>query len=411
MTQKTISKLPSGAAILLTASSTLIMSFSNFIPVLPIIVFYAIWFSSLLYKKEFVFQPTKSILVLISLLFICLLSFFWSASPMQTLYFAVAFVSMMLCMLIIARIVTTKDFVKGATLGIFIVMLITLLSGNYHVLYTTGESALVGFFAHKNTVGSLSAIGIFLSSILILHNKGFIQKIVFGIMPFLTCLICLFLSLSKTSLLAVLGTYSAIFVMFFISRFPKGLRLIIFVLMSLAVFSIYLGMIALNFDFIAYTLELLGKNSTLTGRTELWQLAIDAGNEKFPLGWGYQAFWQPINPLAQRYWDLFNAPNEKGFHFHNLYLQMYVDLGLMGVCLISFIFLYAFGKSITLINKNGMTFEALIFFGFVVLYFVRSIAEIELLGPFGVRVLIFYVLFIQLSETSINQGQKTYVQK
>ena len=46
-------------------------------------------------------------------------------------------------------------------------------------------------------------------------------------------------------------------------------------------------------------LEMIGKDPTLTGRTEIWAYVIQDIWMKPFLGWGYYVFWEPTNPYAR----------------------------------------------------------------------------------------------------------------
>jgi exopolysaccharide production protein ExoQ len=74
-----------------------------------------------------------------------------------------------------------------------------------------------------------------------------------------------------------------------------------------------------------YVVEALGRNTTLTGRTEIWD---DLFRMNFnPLvGTGFESFWlgERADYMANRYYF---HPNQA----HNGYIEMYVNLGLIGV--------------------------------------------------------------------------------
>ena len=78
-------------------------------------------------------------------------------------------------------------------------------------------------------------------------------------------------------------------------------------------------------------LELLGRNLTLTGRTELWSMLIELmGN---PLvGTGFESFW--LGRRLQKIWgELWWRPNQA----HNGYLEIYLTLGWIGVGLLALV--------------------------------------------------------------------------
>jgi exopolysaccharide production protein ExoQ len=79
--------------------------------------------------------------------------------------------------------------------------------------------------------------------------------------------------------------------------------------------------------FDAFT-EAFGRDTTLTGRTELWQgllrLAVDP-----VLGAGFESFW--LGDRIERLWNLYWwRPNQA----HNGYLDIYLNLGVIGVILL-----------------------------------------------------------------------------
>ena len=88
-----------------------------------------------------------------------------------------------------------------------------------------------------------------------------------------------------------------------------------------------LGFTAINLFFGSSLLELFGRNPTLTGRTDLWNLCltlvrnplVGAGYESFWLGWRLQAMWNYIRGVNQS---------------HNGYLEIYLNLGWIGVALL-----------------------------------------------------------------------------
>jgi len=64
----------------------------------------------------------------------------------------------------------------------------------------------------------------------------------------------------------------------------------------------------------------VGRDSTLTGRTEVWALVVPAMQQKWLLGYGFGSFWTD----ARR--TLFDIPNA-----HNGYLDILLEMGLVGL--------------------------------------------------------------------------------
>lgn len=102
---------------------------------------------------------------------------------------------------------------------------------------------------------------------------------------------------------------------------------IVITIASAVIFSITLYF---NWD---YFLELAHKERTLTGRTLLWEWADVIIAQRPILGVGYQAFWLQGNPLAEALWEMEHIGSRTGFHFHNVILEIGVELGLLGAAI------------------------------------------------------------------------------
>ena len=78
-------------------------------------------------------------------------------------------------------------------------------------------------------------------------------------------------------------------------------------------------------------LAVVGKNSTLTGRTDIWLATLDLIKQKPLLGWGYMATWVPTDPETAAVWEEFRwaVPNA-----HSAYLDVALQLGLVGLGLL-----------------------------------------------------------------------------
>jgi len=95
----------------------------------------------------------------------------------------------------------------------------------------------------------------------------------------------------------------------------------------------------LTFDVWGGLLQLLGKNETLTDRTEVWSDVLQIHINPF-LGAGFESFW--LGDRLKTMWaKWFWHPNQA----HNGYLETYLNLGLVGVFLLIGLFIATFWKS------------------------------------------------------------------
>jgi hypothetical protein len=81
---------------------------------------------------------------------------------------------------------------------------------------------------------------------------------------------------------------------------------------------------------------LLGKNDTLTGRTDLWDKVIGLAVQHPVVGWGWIGYWAPwVEPLGH----LFKRYNVYQLHAHNAWLDIWMQLGIVGLVLFGLLFL------------------------------------------------------------------------
>jgi O-antigen ligase len=110
------------------------------------------------------------------------------------------------------------------------------------------------------------------------------------------------------------------------------------VLVSLTILIILL----MNADLI---LDLLAKDKTLSGRTEFWPYVIKEILDKPILGWGFCAFWSPVNPVASQISYMVRGDNWNTFvvaNAHNGLLEFLLEIGFAGTTLFLFLFLRNF---------------------------------------------------------------------
>ena len=101
------------------------------------------------------------------------------------------------------------------------------------------------------------------------------------------------------------------------------------------------------------TVSLLNKDLTLTGRVPLWNLLIKENIwERLWLGYGYAGFWQPWqgtdNPAA----IIIRLIGDWAVHAHNGFIDIILNVGLIGFAFFALSFLVNVGRAIKLIFKN-----------------------------------------------------------
>jgi O-antigen ligase len=110
----------------------------------------------------------------------------------------------------------------------------------------------------------------------------------------------------------------------------------------------------------------LGKDSTLTGRTDLWPLVIDMILKHPWIGYGYGGFWQGFNGESAYIW-LNSGWNP--IHPHNGYLAICLDLGILGLGLFFLGFSRNYLKALAWVRatKTALDIWPIVFMTYLVL--------------------------------------------
>jgi exopolysaccharide production protein ExoQ len=90
----------------------------------------------------------------------------------------------------------------------------------------------------------------------------------------------------------------------------------------------------------------VGRDPTLTGRTEIWNEVVSmSGNRLF--GTGFESFW--LGPRLQEIWSKhWWHPNEA----HNGYLEVYLNLGWTGVALLAWVIVNGYRNALGMLRRD-----------------------------------------------------------
>ena len=216
-----------------------------------------------------------------------------------------------------------------------------------------------GVFIHKTHLGRFSALAFLVTGYLIVQNKRTRKKIFWGL-GMMISLITLVGSQSLSALLIVVVMFlSALFIKI-ICKWKKlmALWLILFFIISGNVASLFVA----NHERILA--DTFNKDATLSGRVPLWQMLIDKACGKPLLGYGYGSFWMGTEGPAADVWKKLNWEVP---HAHNGYLDLWLQLGLPGVCLGVCLLLLIFTLSVKHLFQTGLAGQ---FWTFLMIYFI-----------------------------------------
>jgi exopolysaccharide production protein ExoQ len=135
-------------------------------------------------------------------------------------------------------------------------------------------------------------------------------------------------------------------------------------------------------DMGGFLLKSVGRNPTLTGRTELWS-TIRGMTTNPILGTGFESFW--LGTRLEKLWNIYWwHPNEA----HDGYLEMYLNLGWVGITLLAVIMINGYRNVIRRLAQDRVTGTLFLAFFFVGVAYNFTEAATRTMSP----VWIFFIM-------------------
>jgi O-antigen ligase len=220
--------------------------------------------------------------------------------------------------------------------------------GRYYHQWTY-ETCYSGVTNNKNSLGRLAMVsGLFLLWSMVDTQKmsGLARKIK-NVLPELLGLAMSLWLLKIAGSSTALGSFLVASVVYFgyrMSREKARLNSLIWCTYAIAIFS---AVVLLVPGLRAIAAESLGRDATLTTRTDIWEAVLDMGTNPL-LGTGYASVW-----LTTDGWKL--AQELDIPHAHNGYLETYLNSGFIGVFLLIGLLVVAAKRAARLLAVGGAT--------------------------------------------------------
>ncbi len=137
----------------------------------------------------------------------------------------------------------------------------------------------------------------------------------------------------------------------------------------------------------------VGADSTLTGRSGIWS-AVWAQIHVHPLsGFGFGAFWTGINGPAGEVWARIGATPP---HAHNGVLDLWLDLGLLGVVLFLGSFVLVARRAVRLL-RDSWSIEGVLPLAYLFFFALYNVSESSLLKQHSLFWILYTVAAVQLA--------------
>lgn len=333
---------------------------------------------------------------------LAILSAFWSDTSMIALRGGVQLLLTTIFSIVLICRVDKKLILNCLVLTFIVAMAASLASNSVALNGMTGEISLIGIFSSKNYLAIHTAVGVGVGVVMFFYTekKQKSSRILGGFLLLLSVLVLLKAKSFGTTLSVSMSLFLMYLFMWYQTKnITLYLRLninlfivtIIFLVIGVAIYSLMQNF----FDEFMYD---IGKDPTLTGRTYIWERGLDLITDNPILGSGYQSVFVINNVVAEDIWEYAKVPSGAGFNFHNMYINIWVELGFVGF------FTYVLGLFL-LIKNLYKTYEfrdpLLVLSIFVFFFFfTQSFLEAVLLRQFTLAQFLICLAWISFSSVS-----------
>lgn len=264
--------------------------------------------------------------LLLALFGLALASTLWSIDPSATLRRSAWLGLTMLFAFYLAWRYSWQGLVQVLARAFLVLIagsfVLALLAPDIGRMTAEHPGAWSGLWTHKNTLGGIMALAVAVCAAAAWVSP---QRRMLWSLAALGAFTLVLLSTSKTALVA---TLLALGIMGVAALQRRGPIAAIAALGACAVLLIMgIGVLALTPELLV---ELLGRDLTLTGRTDIWQATGPAVAARPWLGYGYYAFWLP--DAGPAYW-VREAVGWKVASAHSSWLELSLGLGRAGIAI------------------------------------------------------------------------------
>lgn len=281
--------------------------------------------------------------------------------------------------------------------SIVVAAILSLLAGifipNLGIMHSPGNyGRWRGIFSFKNPLAQVMGIGVILQYYIMLTSK---KKIFTAIFAGLEALLVVIAG-SATVLGLIILASAGIAIYTILKRGGIFIPIVVICLAPLAALVAIVIMLEPNLLF-----GLIGRDSTLTGRTELWALAWQAAQDRPFFGHGFQGFWDSGDLVVGEIWSTIGwlAPNA-----HNGLLEVALELGAVGVLLVGSLLLQALFRILSLLTIQGAANQMCVSVIVLICVVIHSGTEAVLLRQTDISW--FMIMLMSLSEAQTKQSAR-----
>ncbi len=308
------------------------------------------------------------------------LSMLWSQHPSFTAYYTVQLYLTITLALLLSSSHNLIATINGLFLSHVAFAAVSLVLGQV-VPWEDGQYVFVGLSVSKNNYGNLnyfvSMLGIYMAH-LGLRNRSMFQ-FGLGLASILIGIAGVIMSKSAGALVGMGIGFMLYLSCNFYATFPRQRRVLIALVAGGVLLVATVMMVMTWSELYPLMLNLVGKDSNLTGRVDLWNIADKLISHNFWLGLGQYAFWVKGDPLPEAIWQSFQIEARSGFNFHNTYRELLVHVGFIGLMVHVGVYLVLLFRQLSYVFLNPRA-EHILFLAVTFSYLIKM--PFEAIMPF-----------------------------
>jgi O-antigen ligase len=319
----------------------------------------------------------------------------WSADPVLNSRRGLILVGTTAFGVYIAARFSLKEQLRILSLTLAIAGLLSILMvaffPHYGIMPAGETSGWRGIFPHKNPFGRIMALA---ALVFLVRARATVRhRLVLGF-GFLTAMILTLLSQSVTAILVSVVLFITVPLL---NAMRRSVKLTTTVLATVPTAILAVGIIVTLYEGTLF--RLVGKDSTLTGRTYLWSLVVEKIAARPILGYGIVGFWQGMNGESE---SICRALGWIPPSAHNGILDLWLSLGAVGVSIFLIGYVLGLSRAIQLLRSDPAP-EAVWPLAYMLYYLLCNIDESALLQHNPIYWVLYVVALFSVCKTHTKQ--------
>ena len=344
-----------------------------------------------LHGRQFIRVASRQPLVLAFVVW-GILTTVWSEDPMLSLRRTVALACTVALGFFLGMTFELKELLRIVAWTLAIAVLASIAAGvlfpSFAIQYNL-DGAWRGVFVQKNTMARVIGLAVMVFSYLLLESRR--NRLLYLILLFLSVAL---IGLSRAVTAVIVSFLTVSQLLFLKLRFRRAQSI------ALSAFVLLLGLGATLFavghrDAI---FAFIGKDASLTGRTDIWRESFAAVLQRPLLGAGWDVFW--MGPEADAIRDLVHWQTP---HSHNAFLDLALNTGLVGLGIFLASLFDCLRRALRYSRERDRPFNfwPLLFYSYILFYMFTETTTVDRHSLFNV---LYCALSVSMTETARMKG-------